>query len=139
MIALLIVGVALSGVDTSPFAHPPAQRTVCSTVPEIQGLDSASLSRGLRGLSSAAGSLHSLLIARNGCLVVEGYRAPYDRDATHYLNSATKAVLSAVVGIAVHDGRLREDAGVLSYLPTYAAANDDPRRAAITIRDLLTM
>jgi CubicO group peptidase (beta-lactamase class C family) len=48
-------------------------------------------------------------------------------------------VLSALVGIAVHDGKLREDAPVLSYLPAHAAAGDDPRWQSITVRDLLTM
>jgi CubicO group peptidase (beta-lactamase class C family) len=70
---------------------------------------------------------------------MEAYWPPYNRETKHYLNSATKAVLSALVGIAVREGRLRETASVLSYLPEYAPANDDPRWLAITVRDLLTM
>jgi hypothetical protein len=64
---------------------------------------------------------------------------PYNRETKHYLNSATKAVLSALVGIAVHEGWMRENARVLSYLPSYAMASHDPRWRAITVRDLLTM
>jgi CubicO group peptidase (beta-lactamase class C family) len=115
------------------------QQVPCATTAEAQGMDSGVLSRGLRGLAGETGHLHSLLIARNGCLVVEAYRAPYTRDRKHYLNSATKAVLSALTGIAVQEGRLREDSAVVSLLPAYAAADDDPRRRAITVRDLLTM
>jgi CubicO group peptidase (beta-lactamase class C family) len=102
-------------------------------------MDSAVLSRGLHGLAAETKHLHSLLISRNGCLIVEAYWPPYTRERKHYLNSATKVVLSALVGIAVHDGRLREDATVMSYLPESAAASDDPRRRVITIRHLLTM
>ncbi|HEY7057297.1 MAG TPA: serine hydrolase [Vicinamibacterales bacterium] len=102
-------------------------------------MDSVVLSRGLHELAGETRHLHSLLVARNGCLVVEAYWPPHDRATKHYLNSATKAVLGALVGIAVHDGRMREDAPVLSYLPTDASAEGDSRRRAITIHDLLTM
>jgi CubicO group peptidase (beta-lactamase class C family) len=46
---------------------------------------------------------------------------------------------SALVGIAVHERRLRESASVLSYLPAYVRGDNDPRRRAITVRYLLTM
>ncbi len=134
---LVIAGAVLSAVSPSGERYTSAD-VPCSTTAEIQGIDSEILGRGLRGLSTETKSLHSLLIARNGCLVIEVYRAPYGRDTRHALNSITKAVLSALVGIAVHDGRLRENASALSNLPT-DAGDDDTRRAAITIRDLLTM
>ena len=120
-------------------AFPVLGGAPCVTSGEAQGMDSAALARGLRELSGDTKRLHSLLIARNGCLVVEVYWHPYNRETKHYLNSATKAVLSALAGIAVEEGRLRETASVLSYLPEYAPANDDPRWRAVTVRDLLTM
>ena len=85
-------------------------------------MDSAILAGGLRKLSGDVSHLHSLLIARNGCLVVEAYWPPYNRESKHYLISATKAILSALVGIAVYEGRLRETAFAISYLPAYASA-----------------
>jgi CubicO group peptidase (beta-lactamase class C family) len=117
----------------------PKESLPCVTTPEAQGIDAAVLSRGLRELSGDSRRLHSLLIARNGCLVIEAYWPPYHRETKHYLNSATKAVLSALAGIAIHDGRLRETASVLSYLPEYAPADGDPRWRAIRVKDLLTM
>jgi CubicO group peptidase (beta-lactamase class C family) len=111
----------------------------CVTPPEKQGMDSGILSTGLRPLAVETSHLHSLLILRNGCLVVEAYRAPFNRDKKHYLNSATKSVLSALIGIAIHDGLLREEDPVMSYLPAYSRASDDSRRQRITVRDLLTM
>lgn len=102
-------------------------------------MDSNVLSLGFRELGAESEGLHSLLVARNQCFVVEAYWPPHHRDQKHYLNSATKAVLSALVGIAVHDGKLREDDPVLSYFPDYASADGDPRKKRISVKHLLTM
>jgi len=136
---LLLVVAAFASAYVCLGESPSKESSLCVTTAEEQGLDSSVLSRGLSELASETKHLHSLLIARNGCLVVEAYWLPYNRDRKHYLNSATKAVLSALVGIAVHDHRLREEGSVLSYLRKYRAANGDPRWRRITIRDLLTM
>ena len=137
-IVLFVAGVAVVVGCPVLGGGSPKEGAPCVTSAEAQGMDSAALARGLRELSGDTKRLHSLLIARNGCLVVEAYWPPYHRETKHYLNSATKTVLSALTGIAVHEGQLRETASVLSYLPEYAPANDN-RRRAITIRDLLTM
>ena len=119
-----------------PKANGPAP---CVTTPEAQGMDSGVLSRGIRDLAGDTKWLHSLLAVRNGCMVVEAYWPPFDREQKHYLNSATKAVLSALVGIAVHDGKLREDDLVFSHLRDSLPADIDPRMKRITLRHLLTM
>jgi CubicO group peptidase (beta-lactamase class C family) len=138
-LALFLIGVALVIACVWPGQGSSNDSSPCVTTAEAQGMDSAVLSRGLRQLSSETKHLHSLLIARNTCVIIEAYWPPYNRETRHYLNSATKAVLSALVGIAVHERRLRESAPVLSYLPVYVRGDDDPRRRAITVRDLLTM
>jgi len=102
-------------------------------------MDSNVISRVFRDLGAEGKGLHSLLVVRNGCLLVEAYWPPHHRDRKHYLNSATKAVLSALVGIAVHDGKLREDDLVVSYFPEYVSADGDPRKRRIRIEHLLTM
>src|ERR1700730_6392320 len=102
-------------------------------------MDSAVLSRAIQSVGADAKGLHSWLVVRNGCLVIEAYWPPYRRDQKHYLNSATKSVLSALVGIAIHDGTLREDDLVSSYLSGYLRADGDPRTKRISVRHLLTM
>jgi CubicO group peptidase (beta-lactamase class C family) len=102
-------------------------------------MDSEVLSRAFRELGGETRSLHSLLVVRNGCLVVEAYWAPHQRDRKHYLNSATKAVLSALVGIAVEEGRLREDDLVWRYFPEFISEEGDPRKKRIRLKHLLTM
>jgi CubicO group peptidase (beta-lactamase class C family) len=121
--------------SASPRAIPTA--TPCVTTPEEQGMDSNVLSRAFRDMDGEG--LHSLLVVRNGCLVVEAYWLRYHRERKHYLNSATKAVLSALVGIAVHDGKLREDELVLPHFPEHLAPDVDPRKRRITVKHLLTM
>ena len=139
MVVLLIAGAVLAAAGASSAETPAKQDAPCVTTAEAQGMDSGVLSRGFRELAAETKHLHSLLVARNDCVVVEAYWSPYNRATKHYLNSITKAVLGALVGIAVREGRMREDARVLSYLPAFASANDDPHRQAITVRDLLTM
>jgi CubicO group peptidase (beta-lactamase class C family) len=134
-----VAAVALMMANPSPGEVSPKQSAPCLSSAEAQGMDSAVLGQGLRALSGDTGHLHSLLINRNGCLVVEAYRPFYNRETKHYLNSATKAVLSALVGIAVHEGRLQEAASVFSYLRESVPMNNDARWSAVTVRDLLTM
>lgn len=83
----------------------------------------------------------SVLIARNGKLVYEAY---FDGDANtrRDTRSATKSITDVLVGIAIHDKKLSGvDARVLSLLPERAGKlqNPDPRKAAITVEDFLTM
>jgi CubicO group peptidase (beta-lactamase class C family) len=111
----------------------------CESTPEQQGMDASALSRGLRDLDAQTKGLHSLLVARNGCIVLEAYWPTYERDKKHYLNSATKSFLSSLVGIALKDGKLRIDDPILPALPEYPDRGDDPRKRGITIKHLLTM
>ena len=96
-----------STLERSAAAVPTA--APCVSTPEEQGMDSSVLQRAFRDIQREGKALHSLVVVRNGCLVVEAYWPPYHREQKHYLNSATKAFLSALVGIAVHDEKLRED------------------------------
>jgi CubicO group peptidase (beta-lactamase class C family) len=107
-------------------------------------MDSRVLSQGLRDLNAETKGLQSLIVARNGCIVLEAYWPGYDRDRKHYLNSATKSVVSSLVGIAIHDGTLKLDEPVLAALPDYSGQgesdqNEDPRKGEIIVKDLLTM
>ncbi len=122
----------------SPRSPAPAA-SVCESSPEEQGIDSSLLGRAFREMGDEGRGLHSLLVLRNGCVILEAYWRPFARDKKHYLNSATKAVLSALIGIAIHDRRLREDDFVASYFPEYSLEDGDPRKHRIRIKHLLTM
>jgi CubicO group peptidase (beta-lactamase class C family) len=84
--------------------------------------------------------LHSLLVSRHGELVLERYF--HGTRATGFANmkSASKSVISALVGIAI-EGKLLPgvEAPIAPYFPELAAASADARKRKITIQDLLTM
>ena len=112
------------------------------STPEAQGFDSSLLSGLLDRIRIGDyGNVHSLLIVRHGCLVIDEYFRGYSRETLHPVYSVTKSVTSALVGIALERGEIsRIDQQLLSFFPEYSAiANLDPRKRTITLKDLLTM
>lgn len=83
----------------------------------------------------------SVLIAHDGKLVYEHYFDKDGAEARRNTRSATKTVTGMLAGLAIADGKLPgAQAPVLPYLhPLHAIQNDDPRKARITVEDLLTM
>jgi CubicO group peptidase (beta-lactamase class C family) len=84
--------------------------------------------------------VHGILVYRAGKLVFEEYFYGYNRDRPHQMRSASKSIESALVGIAIDRGALAsENELVTRRLPYASYANPDPRKDALTLRDLLTM
>jgi CubicO group peptidase (beta-lactamase class C family) len=86
-------------------------------------------------------SIHSLLIIRNGKLVLESYFNGWNRKRRHDLRSATKSITSCLVGIAIDKGFIPSiDEPVFDFFPEYIPfANSDPRKESATIRHFLQM
>jgi CubicO group peptidase (beta-lactamase class C family) len=82
--------------------------------------------------------VYSVLVVRNGYLVVERYFREGYRAKPHNLKSASKSVLSALIGIAIDKGKLHLDQPICELLPQCKKLND-PRKADITVRHLMTM
>jgi CubicO group peptidase (beta-lactamase class C family) len=110
------------------------------STPEAQGMDSGKIAAMLRYLSANRKPVHSVLVIRNGWLVTEADFFPTPRNYRHIVNSCTKSVTSALVGIALRD-RLVKDVRdpVLPYFTGRNVAAADARKKALTIRDLLMM
>ena len=83
----------------------------------------------------------SILIARHGKLVYEGYFDASDASAFRDTRSATKSVTDMLVGIAIDKGLLAGvDVPILPFFPDkQPLQNPDPRKAKITVEDFLTM
>ena len=100
----------------------------------------------LRAMSAAVRSdqfkkIGSVLIAHHGKLVFEDY-VEGDADTLRDTRSATKSITDLLVGIAIREGKLSGvNAKVLDLMPDHArrVQNPDPRKAAITVEDFLTM
>jgi CubicO group peptidase (beta-lactamase class C family) len=84
---------------------------------------------------------HSVLIARQGKLVVEEYFYGFNRDTWHDMRSASKTIASTLIGLAIEENYIKDvHATALSFFPYYRYyANWDARKARITIHDCLTM
>ncbi len=85
--------------------------------------------------------LHSLLVVRHGFLVHESYYKGYDKDDPHTLQSVSKSITSALIGIAIDKGIIKDvDEKVLGFFPKMTGIqNNDARKAAMRLEDLLTM
>ena len=83
----------------------------------------------------------SVLIARDGGLVYEHYFDEGGAQARRNTRSASKTIAGMLVGLAIADGKLPSvQAPMLPFLRYQPPIlNDDPRKAAITFEDLLTM
>ena len=145
--ALLLIGLAvlsyvsISQRRTLTAAAPdywPTEGWRVST-PEEQGLDSGKLAEGLLAIRQAHIPIHSLLLVRNGRMVVEAYFYPYDGQAPHNVASVTKSLTTTLIGIAAGQGKLSLDDRMVSFFPETTIANLDARKKAITLRDLASM
>jgi len=81
-------------------------------------------------------TLHALLILVDGTPVVERYANGYDAEKPHALYSGTKSFWGVTAAAAHDDGLLDLDEPVAQTIPEWQA---DPRRARVTLRDLLAL
>lgn len=84
--------------------------------------------------------LETVLVARDGVLIAErGYRGHHTTEATN-IKSASKSVISALVGIAIDRGVLDgADQPIGPLLERDLPADPDPRLDQVTIGNLLSM
>jgi len=108
--------------------------------PAEVGIDPRHLERTIQALTRGdAGLLHSLVLTRYGKLVAEEYFHGYSRQDLHETQSATKSVVSLLIGIALDQGFVESlDEPVLDYFPEYADGAT-PGWEQVTLRHLLTM
>lgn len=87
--------------------------------------------------SGEFGNVHSLLIIKEGKLLFENYYNGWKPDSLHQLQSATKSVISTLLGCAIQQQMIHsEHDPILDYFPEYPF-NDSLKRQ-IKISDLLT-
>jgi len=85
-------------------------------------------------------SIHAVLIARNGKLIVEEYFHGYHRDLPHDSRSASKSVTSILAAAAMRDGiDLTWDTAAYPLFDTTELLRREPARGDITLRHLVNM
>lgn len=111
-----------------------------STTPEQQGVDSAKLTDALEYIRKHDVSIHSLLIIRNGYVVLDAYFYPYDQKHVHDVASVTKSITTALIGAAINQGKIPSvRQPVLSLFPHRQIANRDALKEKLTVEHLVTM
>jgi CubicO group peptidase (beta-lactamase class C family) len=131
---------ALAAIGCSaPAPDDPAPRQR-ATVAATRGLDQALTAQALDAAARLP-RLRGLVVLRHGELLVErrfNGGPPLDRPVN--IKSASKTVLSALVGIAIDRGVIKDvDQAVLPILRADAPANPDPRLERLTVGHLLSM
>lgn len=142
--SVLLVLLALLAPAADVFAQESGR--TAAPAPEWQvrppaewGLDPERLAAAYRR-AGQLGPLNGLLVARRGTLVAERYWDGMSSGRDVNVKSASKSVISALVGVALREGVLEGlDQRVAEFFPEHVDEDADPRKKSITIRDLLTM
>ncbi len=167
---LVAMSLSIAGCSAAPPATPevlwPTKDWVVST-PEAEGLDGAPLATLDREFASGAhGQVTGLLVTRRGRVVFErqythdfdrlfegrdpvrgayNYYDPdwhpyYQHGRLHTMQSVSKSVTSALVGIAIGRGELPPvSTKVMPLFSAFRQPPPDPRRDAMTLEHVLTM
>jgi CubicO group peptidase (beta-lactamase class C family) len=123
VLVVISVATVVAAAETRTSAPPPAV-----------SLDAA---------VTAAGDLprlHSVLVSWRGTLILERYFNGARAGHLANIKSASKSIISALVGIAIHRGLISGvKQPIASFFPGYLERADDAEKRGITIEDLLTM
>ena len=83
---------------------------------------------------------HSVLLVKNGKLILEEYFYGTKRDDLHYLASATKSITSILIGISLDENLISDvDQNVSDWFSDYQNTKWISQRYNITIKHLLSM
>ena len=161
----LLVGVVVLALVTPSVVQPQVAAAGGYQVPAIRndgwktanaeslGVDAAALGRLMSTIREWPElGVHAILIERSGYLIYEEYFDGSDErwgdplghvamaaSSMHDLRSVTKSVVSALAGIAVHEGAIKSlDQPVVQWFPEYPDLNT-PDRRRVTLVHLLSM
>ena len=152
LIAALVVWAYMPVAKFEPVAYEPTEPDYWPTegwrraTPEERGMSSETLVDTMAFYEESRKQddelyIESMTVVRDGYIVADFYTNPlYPRDELHVMHSATKSIVSALVGIAIDRGHIESvDALVVEIFSNREIKNLDERTQAMTIRDLLSM
>lgn len=138
-----VIFLFISGGDFDPNSDEYILETSDSEAENYAALSSAEMERRLEGITtplSDIGPINSLLVSQHGELVAENYYGSMSANRGNNIKSASKSLLSVLIGIAIDKGYLESvDQPIGEFFPDYFDSNPDPIKESITIEDLLTM
>jgi CubicO group peptidase (beta-lactamase class C family) len=108
--------------------------------PEEMGLDSMKLNEMIMAVNEQGIGADSILVARDGYVVLDAYFPPFDEGENHIIYSCTKSVVSTLIGMALEEGYIESlDIKLIDIFANRNVQNLSPWKEEITLRDLLTM
>ena len=138
----LACGIVAAAAHAEPESSPDYWPTEAwrSAAPEAQGMDSRLLLEMMQTIGERKLAIDSLTIVRNGYIVLDAYFHPFDGQSKHIIESVTKNVTSALIGIALDKGHLETlDQPILPHLANRSLDDPDDAKKDISVRHLLTM
>ena len=109
-----------------------------NSLPEEQGVDPTGLNDAVE--LGREMDLHSFLVIRHGFIISETYFNGFDSEKLHDQYSVTKSFTATLMGIAIDEKLIPSiDEPVTDALPQTDPLNKDANKAAMKLRDLLTM
>ena len=106
-------------------------------LPDKNGFTQTSLQTAIEKIGAMNG-VYGVIVIRNGYLTVEKYFREGSAETPHNLKSASKSILSALIGIAIDKGYLQLDQPISDFLP-FIKEMQDQRKDKITVQHLLSM
>lgn len=139
ILTILFSLTACSHKDKQTFSSPQTSDDAWEiSEPDKAGLDKQKLEKLISNISNENPKLNSLVIARNGKLIVDEYFNGYSPDSLQKIWSITKSITGTIIGIAADKGLLSEKDSIYKYLTDYIP-NATSSEGAITIEHLMTM
>ena len=136
--SLIIISIFYSTAIASANPFPTEEWPV--STPEAQGMQSQLLADMLEVIEKNSYNVDSVLIIRNGYMVLDAYFYPFSRDLKHPIRSCTKSIMSALIGIAIEKGHIKSvNQPVSDFFPDRTIANMDDDKKSMTLEHLLMM
>jgi len=111
-----------------------------TSTPEEQGMHSKIISDMLEWIQVKSYSIDSITIIRNGYMVADVYFDPFSKGQKHIIHSCTKSIMSALIGIAIDKGYIKNvDQPIVDIFTDREISNLNAHKKSITLENLLTM
>jgi CubicO group peptidase (beta-lactamase class C family) len=108
--------------------------------PAEVGIDSKMLEEMTNIIREGDRVVDSVLVVKDGYLVLDEYFEPFTKGEKHKIYSCTKSVVSTLIGIAIDKGQLKGvNQTVLDFFPERTIQNRNDWKEEMTLEDLLTM
>jgi CubicO group peptidase (beta-lactamase class C family) len=149
-IAAAAIGLAVCGLTAAGYGEArlvPRQSSIANRQSQIANRQSAIANQNrpqpnfesARGAAAELTQLRSLLVSRSGRLALEHYAPGNRASRLANIKSASKSIISTLVGIAIERKLIRGvDEPIVRWFPELRK-DPDRRKQAITIGDLLSM